>query len=178
MICIVARGQVVINVEGHVVHLTDILYVPDANTNLISVWALANNGIHVTFESDKAHLEWPDSYNHPKRCIFSHNFIHEWCGHPGRDKTRMIEKLYKLKIKPDDCQVCAAGKSMKAQMGQSSRECAKSLMELIHVDLAMHFSMMMEFTCLLVAIDDASSFTYVKPLQAKSDALQVLREWI
>lgn len=35
-----------------------------------------------------------------------------------------------------------------------------------------------EFTCLLVAVNDASSFTYVQPLWPKSDALQVLKEQI
>ena len=44
-------------------------------------------------------------------------------------------------------------------------------LELVHIDLAMHFTTKIEFTCLLVAVDDALSFTYVKLLQTKSDAL-------
>ena len=35
-----------------------------------------------------------------------------------------------------------------------------------------------KFMCLLVAVNDASSFTYVQPLWPKSDALQVLKEQI
>ena len=63
-------------------------------------------------------------------------------------------------------------------MGCSSGTHAKDPLELVHVDLAMHWLMKTEVTCLLIAIDDASSFTYVKPLWAKLDALQVLKEWI
>ncbi|KAJ1596568.1 hypothetical protein NDA14_000453 [Ustilago hordei] len=73
---------------------------------------------------------------------------------------------------------CVVSKSTKAQMGHGSGTHAKDPLELIHIDLAMHWSMKTEVTCLLVTIDDASSFTYVKPLQTKSDALQVLKEWI
>ncbi|KAJ1024518.1 hypothetical protein NDA13_004449 [Ustilago tritici] len=76
------------------------------------------------------------------------------------------------------CQDCVVGKSTKAQMGRSSGARARDPLELVHINLAMHWSTKTEVTCLLVAIDNASSFTYVKPLQAKSDALQVLKEWI
>ena len=60
MVCIVAKGQVVINVDRREVHLSNVLYVPDANINLMSVQALANDGVRVTFKYDKACLEWPD----------------------------------------------------------------------------------------------------------------------
>ncbi|SOV02232.1 uncharacterized protein UDID_19151 [Ustilago sp. UG-2017a] len=63
-------------------------------------------------------------------------------------------------------------------MGRGSGECAKLPLELLHVDLATHFLTRMEYSCLLVAVDDASSFTYVKPMRTKSDALQVLKEWV
>ncbi|SAM85557.1 uncharacterized protein UBRO_20001 [Ustilago bromivora] len=90
----------------------------------------------------------------------------------------MIEKAYNIKSKPCECQDCLATKSMKAQMGQGSSERAQLPLELVHIDLATHFSTKMEFTCLLVAMDNTSSFTYVKPLHTKSNALQVLKEWI
>lgn len=63
-------------------------------------------------------------------------------------------------------------------MGRGSSICAKEPLDLVHVDLDTHWSTKTEVTCLLVAIDNTSSFTYVKPLWAKLDALQVLKEWI
>lgn len=53
---------------------------------------------------------------------------------------------------------------MKAQMGQSSGKHAKLTLELVHIDLATHFSTKTEFPYLPVAVDDTSSFTYVKLL--------------
>lgn len=122
----------------------------------MSVWALANNGTCVTFNSDRACIEWPDGcisgYANPrtrhwevmpdksaaltttidnkiadlpdrfdpemdpKPRKFSNNFIHEQCGHPGQDKTWTIEKIYKIKIRPCECQDCIASKSTKAIM--------------------------------------------------------------
>ncbi|KAJ1572182.1 hypothetical protein NDA15_006802 [Ustilago hordei] len=63
-------------------------------------------------------------------------------------------------------------------MGKGDGTISSHPLELVHVDLSTHFSEQTEFTCVLVAIDDASSFTYVKPLRKKSDALHVLQEWI
>ncbi|KAJ1601963.1 hypothetical protein NDA14_000197 [Ustilago hordei] len=100
------------------------------------------------------------------------------CCHLGWNKVRVIEKLYHVKLPSDECQDCIVGKSTKTRMSKSSGACAKHPLELVHIDLTTHLSTKTEFTCLLVTVDDASSFTYVKPLQAKSDALQVLKEWI
>ncbi|SAM81981.1 uncharacterized protein UBRO_20030 [Ustilago bromivora] len=96
--------------------------------------------------------------------IFTLNFMHEQCSHPGRNKSRIIEKLYKVKLPDCECQDCIAGKLTKAQMGKGSSICTKDLLELVHIDLTTHLLTKTEFTCLLVAIDDASSFTYVKLL--------------
>ncbi|KAJ1038018.1 hypothetical protein NDA10_000757 [Ustilago hordei] len=112
------------------------------------------------------------------RCEFTLDFMHEQCDHLGQNKTWLIEKIDKVKLMDGKCQDCVVSKLTKAQMGHGSSTHAKDLLELVHVNLAMHWSMKTEAMCLLVTIDDASSFTYVKPLQAKSDALQVLKEWI
>ncbi|KAJ1581250.1 hypothetical protein NDA11_007325 [Ustilago hordei] len=45
MICIVAKGEVAINLNACEVHLDNGLYLPDASRNLVSVWALANDSI-------------------------------------------------------------------------------------------------------------------------------------
>ena len=118
------------------------------------------------------------SKNHQKPWSFTRDFIHKQCGHPGRNKSRMIENMYNIKIRPYECQDCMASKSKKTQMGQGSGECAKHPLELIHVDLATHFLTKTKFTSILVAVDDTSSFTYDKPLCSKADALQVLKEWV
>ncbi|KAJ1575052.1 hypothetical protein NDA15_005877 [Ustilago hordei] len=71
--------------------------------------------------------------------------------------------------------IVAVGQAM---LNVASHKTSRYPLELVHVDLAMHWLMKTEVTGLLIAIDDASSFTYVKPLWAKLDALQVLKEWI
>ncbi|CCF52922.1 hypothetical protein NDA11_006857 [Ustilago hordei] len=43
LIRIMAKGQVIINVNGCKVHLNNVLYVPNASVNLMSVQALAND---------------------------------------------------------------------------------------------------------------------------------------
>ncbi|KAJ1601823.1 hypothetical protein NDA14_006864 [Ustilago hordei] len=126
-------------------------------------------------------LDLPECFDNDAKASkheFTPDFMHKQCGHPGQNKTRLIEKIYKVKIMDGECQDCVVGKSTKAQMGCRSGTHAKDPLELIHIDLAMHWSMKTEVTCLLVAIDNTSSFTYMKPLQMKSDALQALKEWI
>ncbi|CCF48172.1 uncharacterized protein UHO2_06162 [Ustilago hordei] len=63
-------------------------------------------------------------------------------------------------------------------MGKGNGTIASHPLELVHVDLLTHFSDQTEFTSVLVAIDNASSFTYVKPLCRKANALHVFQEWI
>ncbi|KAJ1576459.1 hypothetical protein NDA12_005322 [Ustilago hordei] len=131
--------------------------------------------------TDEQLSELPEMFDNETkatRCPFTPQFMHEQCCHLGWNKVKIIEKLYHIKLPSDECQDCIVGKSTKARMSKSSGVYAKHPLELIHVDLTTHLSTKTEFTCLLVAIDDTSSFTYVKPLQAKSDALQVLKEWI
>ncbi|CCF53498.1 hypothetical protein NDA11_001822 [Ustilago hordei] len=126
-------------------------------------------------------LDLPECFDNDAKASkheFTPDFMHKQCGHPGQNKTRLIEKIYKVKIMDGESQDCVVGKSTKAQMGCRSGTHAKDPLELIHIDLAMHWSMKTEVTCLLVAIDNTSSFTYMKPLQMKSDALQALKEWI
>lgn len=185
-----------LNVNGHEVLLDNILYVLDSNANLILVKALANDGAHVTFDSEHITLELSDGitiisdlnpctrhYEIPqpqhealvaypdnglselpktsdnetkaKRRDFTPDFMHERCGHPGRNKSKLIEKLYKVKLLNCKCQDCVVGKLAKAQMGRGSGICAKSPLELVHVNLAMHWSTKTKVTCLLVAIDDS-----------------------
>ncbi|KAJ1601042.1 hypothetical protein NDA14_006391 [Ustilago hordei] len=57
-----ARGQVIVNVDGHKVYLNNVLYVPEASVNLMSVQALTNNSVHVIFIPENAHLKWPNSH--------------------------------------------------------------------------------------------------------------------
>ncbi|SAM85908.1 uncharacterized protein UBRO_20068 [Ustilago bromivora] len=192
-----ARGQAIISVNGCKVQLNDVLLVLDANVNLI--WPNSQQLVgHINphtrhwegHENDSEAFttimndnvdDLPEQFdpNHkPKMRKFSNDFIHKLCGHPSQDKMRTIEKVYDINSKPHECQDCYAGKSTKARMGNSSNECAVLPLELVHVDLVMHFTMKTEFTCLLVMVDDMSSFKYVKPLRKKSDVLQVLKEWI
>ncbi|SPC66979.1 uncharacterized protein UHOD_11449 [Ustilago sp. UG-2017b] len=118
-----------------------------------------------------------DDETKAKKRKFTPGFMDERCGHPGWNKSKIIEKLYKIELPSCECQDCIVGKSTKAQMGRGSGICAKEPLDLVHVDLATHWSTKTKVTCLLVTIDNTSSFTYVKPLRAKSDALQVLKEW-
>ncbi|CCF52087.1 hypothetical protein NDA14_006652 [Ustilago hordei] len=52
-----ARGQVIVNVDGHKVYLNNVLYIPEASVNLMSVQALMNDGVCVMFNPDNAHYE-------------------------------------------------------------------------------------------------------------------------
>ncbi|SAM85300.1 uncharacterized protein UBRO_20893 [Ustilago bromivora] len=172
---IVAVGQAMLNVNGHEVPLNNILYVPDANANLISVKALMNDGAYDGLS------KLPETFNDEAKAAkhsFTPNFMHKQCGHPGRNKVRIIEKLYKVKLPSNECQDCVVKKSTKARMSKSNSTCARHLLELVHVNLTTHLSTKTEFTCLLVAVDDTSSFTYVRLPQAKSDVLHILKEWI
>ncbi|SAM86010.1 uncharacterized protein UBRO_21019 [Ustilago bromivora] len=63
-------------------------------------------------------------------------------------------------------------------MGKGDGTIASYLLKLVHFNLSTHFSSQTEFTSVLVAIDDASSFTYVKPLCSKANTLHILQEWI
>ncbi|SOV09665.1 uncharacterized protein UDID_19279 [Ustilago sp. UG-2017a] len=60
MIQIMARGQAIISVNGCKVQLNDVLLIPDAKVNLMSVRALVNDGVQVTFDLNNAYLRWPN----------------------------------------------------------------------------------------------------------------------
>jgi len=105
---------------------------------------------------------------------------HKRLAHPGRNKSRLLQKFYKRDISPQeslDCHHCIIGKSTRARLGKGSGIRAAMPLDLLHIDLA-DYSNKTEFRYLLVVVDDASSFTYVKPLPKKSDALKVLQEWV
>ncbi|SOV08280.1 uncharacterized protein UDID_17338 [Ustilago sp. UG-2017a] len=56
-----------------------------------------------------------------EKCTFTLNFMHKRCSHPGRNKSRIIKKLYKVKLPDCKCQDCIARKSTKAQMGKGHK---------------------------------------------------------
>ena len=70
------------------------------------------------------------------------------------------------------------GKSTKAKMGAGSGERAQALLDLIHVDLVTVISGRSEFRVMLVAVDDFSGYTHVKPLTSKGAALAELQRWV
>ncbi|KAJ1597644.1 hypothetical protein NDA14_006965 [Ustilago hordei] len=158
---IVAVGQAMLNVASHKVLLDNILYVPDSNANLISVKALTNNGAHVTFDS--------------KYVTFELSANETVIG-----KLNLQTRHYKISQSQHEALVIGPDEGLTdlPECFDNEAKTSRYPLELVHVDLAMHWLMKTEVTCLLIAIDDASSFTYVKPLWAKLDALQVLKEWI
>lgn len=110
---------------------------------------------------------------------------HERLGHPGRDKTRKLqEKLLEnkeIKLNPNDatrCHECIMGKSTKARMGIGSGERAQGPLDLVHIDLVTDISGRSEYRIMLVAVDDFSGYTHVKPLATKAAALSELQRWV
>ena len=55
-----AKGEVELMLNGIKVILHDVLYVPEANSNLISVYMLLKDGARVTFNLTKAIITWPN----------------------------------------------------------------------------------------------------------------------
>ena len=66
-------------------------------------------------------------------------------------------------------------KSMVARMGQGSGERAMGPLDLVHIDLIINSSQIMEYTCTLVLVDDYSKYVYVQPLLRKSHTFMQLK---
>ena len=108
---------------------------------------------------------------------------HERFGHPGRDKTRQIQKHYlgtdeRMEHESKHCSACSQGKQTRARMSTSETRRAEAPLELVHVDLMTDFKGHANYHYALVAVDDFSSLIYVEPLCTKGAALTALRRWI
>ncbi|SYW83870.1 uncharacterized protein UHO2_03098 [Ustilago hordei] len=107
---------------------------------------------------------------------------HEHLGHPGRDKAKAITSKLKdkhtMELDPNTaltCEQCIQSKSTSARMGQGSSERAIGPLDLIHVDLIIDLSHMMEYTCTLVLVDNHSKYVYAQPLTQKSHVFTQLK---
>ncbi|CCF49487.1 hypothetical protein NDA14_002005 [Ustilago hordei] len=79
-----ARGQVIVNVDGYKVYLNNVLYVPKASVNLMSVQALTNDGVHVIFNPENAHLRWPNGHEVKG---YTNTHMRHWEIHPTKPEV-------------------------------------------------------------------------------------------
>ena len=108
---------------------------------------------------------------------------HERFGHPGRNKTKQIQTHYlgkgiQLEHEAKDCNCCSQAKQTKARMASSKSERAQTPLELVHIDIMTDLQGHANYHHALVAVDDFTSYVFVKPLLSKAEALSALKTWI
>lgn len=111
--------------------------------------------------------------------------LHASLGHPGTKQQRRMLKALKLVI-PDgmtkaaeDCQTCPAGKSTAARLPSESSQPKSTIpLERVSADIFTQNAGKSPYRFALVAVDEATGFIHVRPLEHKGQAMQALIEFI
>ena len=191
-------GQASINSGENPIILTDARFTPRLDTNLLSVSQLTNDGYSVYFEKEKASILTDSSivsgekilevprvnnlylHNEPINTALSTCLSEDWhsrWGHPGIQKTTLLQKLYpQLELKhPSQCEICILAKQKQLPYHSTGKN-AESSLELIHADLCVTKSKGFDGSkYFLILVDEYSRYIHVAPIKDKS-SLTVLTE--
>lgn len=110
--------------------------------------------------------------------------LHESLGHPGHRQQSRILKALKI-VPPEciekvtaDCEPCLVGKTTKARLPRvSNTKPVTGVLERVHADILSNFAGSSSCRYALVALDEATNFCHVRPLENKAQALKALRDF-
>lgn len=180
----------------HFLTLKNVVYVPNLNSNLLSVCQLLEEGHKIDFEAKVIHFgKWKVNFSINKRLPImvtlatyhsGNNFElwHRRLGHPNDQTVKIIPKLvngifYKDGPNELSCEVCRTTKSKRLPFTPSSSRVEKPL-DLIHSDLygPIKTPSFNGEIWAIVFVDDFSRFTVTYPMKAKSEAESKLSKFI
>lgn len=210
-----ARGKGIVTIDvlnnvgkKHTVTLTDVLYIPSVNTNLISVKKLISRGLEVKFNDQMECLINKQNKQialgrldgnlfilneENKACTVTQhqrNCIHVWhrvCGHRDIEIVKRLVSdghvtgihIADCNIK-ESCDVCAQGKMTRVKFPKVADNHSKSVLDLVHTDVCgpMHTETPGKKKYILTFIDDFSKYTVVYLLNQKSEVFRKLQHFI
>lgn len=189
--------------------LSDVFYVPDLESNLVSVGCLVNKGAEVTFGKSRGCViqcggvvaavaqkvgglyqlntgaeRSMNVVHHTKDCIHS---WHRKLGHRDPEAIQRVvrEGLAKgVSIKKCDiyqtCECCAEGKIARKPFPRKTERQSTKVLDLIHTDICGPMNTVTPggSRYFLTMIDDHSRYTVVYFLKRKSDAADVIKEYV
>lgn len=145
------------------VEIKDVLYVPNIESNLLSVKRLAEKGFKIIFQGNICEiyfkknlfavamlhnglykLNTPNTTQNQKILMASHSkFIHEWhrcLGHRDIEcAKRMLKEVYgdypKVCTCSDVCQTCIKGKLSRNVFPKNSKQKCDQILDLVHSDV-------------------------------------------
>lgn len=198
-------GTVRFKTKSRVIHLEDVLFVPDLNCNLISVSKLTKKGCKVIFEEQQCHvylngqrLLSVKSVNDVYKAIPQHQAyksaynetkcVHEWhrvLGHRNlADVRRMAQLADNVCISDcehsDVCEFCLQSKSTRDPFPKKATKKTKDMLDLVHTDLCGPFQVATPRgnRYMLTIIDDHTRYSHVYLIAHKSDTASRMIEFV
>ncbi len=181
----------------------DVLYIPDAAANLISITKATERGSRFLFEGKyardpdtgsiiaiKASGDLYEVQLKPQPFVFHASSVapiglwHNRLGHPGLSALNVLKKRFDLPMKESsddviDCSDCLKGKAV-VKKPKSGSYVAKHPLELIHADLSGPFQIsgLNGDRYFLTIVDSFSNYVTVVPLKAKSEATDAIIDFV
>lgn len=201
-------GHVTLKSEYTEITLTNVLYVPDLNSNFLSVSKIINNGFCVKFTDNKAFVNSKENklifvaclqngiYSTEMRSVHETaynacpetDFItwHKRFGHLNvRDlhnmsKKEMVRHLSVNEVKNYECITCAMCKITAKPFNKYNKLFTSSVLDVVHSDICGPFRVASQGGSVYVItfIDDFSRYITTYFLKKKSDAYSVLKEFV
>ena len=195
----VGKTQIEVPGEGSVVAMTEngttfeipnVLYVPKAQRNILSYFKLVNEGMEVNLSKLSAEIGTEKTELKREGDLAFWNLLHEVneaevnhfhysLGHPGRDKSALLEKYYGVKTKAEACDDCITAKSTRSPFPKHSENAAKKTLERVSGDI-MEVGLTSAYGDKYISgfKDQYSHYIYPVPVASKSEAFHTFKLFI
>lgn len=185
---------------GTTMTLSDVLYVPELNGNLVSISRLGDANINVNFDKERATLinneevigtakRKNDVYTmyENKMCLYTTNettseIWHKRLGHPTPNESNRLAKLYEIKsnsANDKSCETCNICNIRRKNFPKTTNSRRNSCLELIHTDVIGPINPISRGgnRYVITFTDDFSRYSEVYMIKHKSDALSKFIEY-
>ncbi|RVX15286.1 Retrovirus-related Pol polyprotein from transposon TNT 1-94 [Vitis vinifera] len=155
--------------------VTNVLYIPDLDQNLLSVAQMLRNGYAVSFKENFCFITnidesvvWHKRYGHFN--LKSLRFMQE---------AGMVEAMPEISVNAQTCESCELGKQQRQPFPQNMSKKATHKLELIHSYICgpMSTASLSNNVYFALFIDDLSRMTWVYFLKTKSQVLSVFKSF-
>ncbi|RVW82648.1 Retrovirus-related Pol polyprotein from transposon TNT 1-94 [Vitis vinifera] len=171
------KGTIAISTKRGTKIVTNVLYIPDLDQNLLSVAQMLRNGYAVSFKENfvlsliakiDESVVWHKRYGHFN--LKSLRFMQE---------AGMVEDMPEISVNAQTCESCELGKQQRQPFPQNMSKRATHNLELIHSDICgpMSTASLSNNVYFALFIDDLSRMTWVYFLKTKSQVFSVFKSF-
>ncbi|OMO51183.1 Integrase, catalytic core [Corchorus capsularis] len=172
------KGDIVVSTPRGNKVISDVLYVPEIDVNLISVGQLLERG----YKSFSLKWKEPAAY---AAIDNDSNLWHMRLGHVSNTALVQLQKhgmmldLPKLATQSDVCEVCQLGKKVRVPFPLKSSWRVSKRLQLVHTDIAgpMRTPSLSKNRYFMLFIDDFSRFAWVFFMKHRSEAAGIFRNF-